>query len=182
MAMFAEEAAAELGSTAATFRRPEAPLVVLFVSHSDDASAASVGAFVAAASASMESTAAPPVFHAITPSQPCDDDALSAEGLSFLALADLSGGVTADLCSVDYRPYLSVVGQLASDEGLGRRFLLSQQVNESLPVRVVVELADGYAYDVNPGDFEIFDAGTSLWLRSPPVAGATIIIEYDRAP
>ena len=61
-------------------------------------------------------------------------------------------------------------------------FRLSATADVERPVHVRVTLPEGYGYDLLPGDFELVDGGDDLWLRSPPVAGDSIDVTYERLP
>ena len=183
-AMLGVEAAASVpggGDFLDPFRRDDVPLVVLFVSHQDDRSSMMPGEFSMKMAGESD---APTTFHAITPDDEsgCAGDPNSEKGASYHVLADLSRGVTSDACRQNYRNVLSIVGQLTSDEGLGQRFDLSHEAKVAAYIEVEVLLPGGYSYMMSPSEFEVLDAGRTLWLASPPVAGSEIVVSYQRVP
>jgi len=164
-----------------SFARLTVPLVVVFLSREDDASAAPLGDFRDYLATAFDRM---PTMHSIVrlDDGPCKHDDLGAYGASYEALADLSGGVTVDLCTESYDTFFFVIGQLTADLGLERRYVLDYAVNEARPFGVEILLQSGVSEHLGPDDYDLLNGGRILQLHTPAPAGSEVIIDYHRLP
>jgi len=166
---------------ARSFLRTNVPLVVVFLSRVDDTSRESLGAFRDELDHVFDQA---PTMHGIIRlgDAPCEGDKVGAYGESYAALAELSDGVTVDICTESFHTFFFVTGQLAADEGLDRRYYLDERVNHDRPLAVEVTLPSGFTELLSPDEYDVVEGGTVLVLQSPPPAGSAIVVDYQRLP
>jgi len=166
---------------ARSFLRSDVPLVLVFLSREDDASDTPLADF---RDELAEIYDVLPTMHSIVrlADGACDGDTVGAYGEDYVALSEMSGGVTVDVCTRSYQTFFFVTGQLAADEGLGRRYYLDKTVNIDLPMVVEVTLPGGFSELLDASDYDVVEGGKVLVLHSPPAAGSELVVDYHRLP
>jgi len=165
---------------AAVFRRDDAPLTLIFVSRSDDASVAGMETFYRA----LDLTAAPKLrtAHAVVGfGGRCGDAGVVVDGASYRALAEETGGLVVDLCELSSGD-LRDIGRAIADSGMTTSHKLPSDLNPSMPMRLSAKWPSGALVDFSPEAYE-FDLETwQLHVYAPPPAGSTITLFYERMP
>lgn len=159
------------------FRRTDAHLTVVALSNEVDQSEARLTE-VLDVLASISPTY---TVHAVVPvGEPsCQDGTLASR---YVDLAALSGGTYLSVCTPDYSPFLSAIGQISAQEGLRRRFQLPGTADPTAGLEVVVTLPAGTTRTLDPDEINLSSDATEVVLVDPPPAGSEIILRYRHLP
>lgn len=163
------------------FLRAGAPLALVFVSDEDDVSPRSVGdylgAFQTAKGASTRDAYRVSAIVATDPAScPEDQAALATVGSRYLAAAEQTGGVVADICSDDFAPAAARISQLSA--ALLEQFVLTKEPD---PMTIEVE-QDGVELPRCDGtwtfDRDDLDRPVVRFLLVPPPPDSRISVRY----
>lgn len=170
----------------AGFARPDAHLVLVFLSDEEDASPSPTVPELLDLLADQRGSIGRVTVHAVVQLDGYDCDgteAPDAKGASYLDLVEATAGTSLSVCEADFGPFLSAVGQFSATEGLGSRFPLGAPADPD-SVRVTLELPGGLLRELSAGEFALTEGGTSLVLLLDPlpVAGSRIVVDYSREP
>ncbi len=179
----AEEIAGAGGSDgpglSGAFRRDDAPLTVVFVSRTDDASTASVEAFASALVLMAEEGRA--VHALVGRGGDCGEASGSGEGSSYVHLAESTGGVVHDVCELD-GSVLRDVGEAIAASGLATIHKLPADLDPSRPTSLTAVRPDGMVLDFEPNSYSIDVEEGRMLVFVPPPAGSVLTLAYERMP
>jgi len=162
------------------FRRPDAVLHAIAVSDADDASAGWLDDPVAEAEALLaaeaQASGLPAFLSAVVCDDPggcaCEGGGAGVPGLTWIEVAEATGGVVSGICEGDLLPVVAALGELSVT--LGDTFYLSATPHGDPQVWVDGERAEG--------GWAVLDDPPRLVFAAPPPAGALVEIRYQLPP
>ena len=159
------------------FHRQDAHLTVVLLTNEVDQSDLGIDEALDA----FRSVAPTFAVHAVVPvgDPACQDGTLATE---LVDLAALSGGTYLSVCTPDYSPFLSAIGQISAQQGLRRRFELDGVADPNAGIEVVVFLPGGSSRTLDPDEFTLSSDATVVVLLDPPPAGSEVLIRYEHLP
>ena len=120
--------------------------------------------------------------HAIVQTETTDcwgKPAMAHQGVSFLDLAEASGGLVLDHCTLDYAAFANDVARQLAAGGLRDTFVLSEGPKPN-SVNVQLESLEGDVTPLAPHEYTV--DGSVVTLETPPGAATTIVIHYEAVP